>query len=58
VFLLLLALAVIGAILVARLPRGGGRALAAGVAVLALAGAALVRLRAESHPGRRWRSPS
>jgi hypothetical protein len=60
-FLALLAIALLLAMLVARLPRGGGRAFAAGAAVLALAGAALVRLRAGTLPGhgpRRWHSPS
>jgi hypothetical protein len=60
-FLGLLALALLLAILVARLPRGGGRAFAAGAAVLALAGAALVKLRAGGLPGhgpRRWHNPS
>lgn len=57
-FLLLLALAAVLAVLLARLPRGGGRALAAGGAVLALAGAAMVRFRTPRHPARRWRSPS
>ncbi|MBW6396312.1 hypothetical protein KPL78_00565 [Roseomonas sp. HJA6] len=60
-FLALLALALILAVLIGRLPRGGGRALAAGGAVLALAGAALMRLQAGSLPGhgpRRWHSPS
>lgn len=60
-FLALLAAAVLLAILVARLPRGGGRAFVAGGAVLALAGAALVLLRRGQLPGhgpRRWHSPS
>lgn len=60
-FLALLAVAVLLAVLVARLPRGGGRAFAAGGAVLALAGAALVKLREGHLPGHRprpWRSPS
>lgn len=60
-FLALLAIAVLLAVAVTRLPRGGGRAFVAGVAVLALAGAALVRLRAGHLPGHRarpWRSPS
>ena len=46
---------------VGRLPRGGSRAFAAGGAVLALVGAALVRLRASHLPGhgpRRWHNPS
>lgn len=60
-FLALLAVAALLAVLVARLPRGGGRAFAAGGAVLALAGAALVKLRAGVLPGhgpRRWHNPS
>lgn len=60
-FFLLLAAALVCALLLGWLPRGGGRALAAGGAVLALAGAALVRLRAGTLPGqgpRRWHSPS
>ena len=60
-FAALLAIAVLLAILVARLPRGGGRAFAAGGAVLALAGAALMLLRRGQLPGhgpRRWHSPS
>lgn len=60
-FLALLAVAVLLALFVGRLPRGGGRALVAGGAVLALVGAALVRLRAGHLPGhgpRRWHSPS
>ena len=60
-FLALLAVAALLAVLVARLPRGGGRAVAAGGAVLALAGAALTRLRDGALPGhrpRRWRNAS
>jgi hypothetical protein len=60
-FAALLAIAVLLAILVARLPRGGGRAFAAGGAVLALACAALVKLRGGHLPGhgpRRWHNPS
>ena len=60
-FLALLAIAALLAVLVARLPRGGGRAFAAGGAVLALAGAALTRLRGGALPGhgpRRWHNPS
>ena len=60
-FLVLLAIAVLLAVLVARLPRGGGRAFAAGGAVLALACAAMVKLQAGHLPGHRarpWRSPS
>jgi hypothetical protein len=59
-FFALLAVAVILAVLVARLPQGGGRAFAAGAAVLALTAAALVKLRAAHLPGHRprpWRSP-
>jgi hypothetical protein len=59
-FVALLALAVLLAILVARLPPGGGRAFAAGGAVLALTAAALVKLRAAHLPGHRprpWRNP-
>lgn len=60
-FVALLAVAVLLALFVGRLPRGAGRALAAGGAVLALMGAALVRLRAGHLPGhgpRRWHSAS
>lgn len=60
-FLILLAVAALLAVLVARLPRGGGRAFAAGGAVIALAGAAMIKLRAGGLPGHRarpWRSPS
>jgi hypothetical protein len=60
-FVVLLAVAALLAVLVARLPRGGGRAIAAGGAVLALSAAALVKLRAGHLPGhgpRRWHSPS
>ncbi|WP_137127833.1 hypothetical protein [Roseomonas sp. HF4] len=60
-FTALLLLAVLFAVLVARLPRGGGRAFAAGGAVLALSAAALLLLRRGSLPGHRarpWRSPS
>ena len=60
-FLALLALAALLAVLVARLPHGGGRAFAAGGAVLALAGAAMIILRAGRLPGHRartWHSPS
>jgi hypothetical protein len=60
-FGVLLAVAALLAVLVARLPRGGGRAIAAGGAVLALSAAALVKLRAGHLPGhgpRRWHSPS
>lgn len=60
-FLALLGLSVLLAVLVARLPHGGGRAFAAGCAVLALAGAALVKLRGGHLPGhgpRRWHTPS
>ena len=60
-FLAFLAVAALLAVLVARLPRGGGRAFAAGGAVLALAGAALTRLRGGALPGhgpRRWHNPS
>ncbi len=59
--LVLLAVAVLFALLVPRLPPGGGRAFAAGGAVLALAGAALVKLRGGTLPGhgpRRWHNPS
>jgi len=59
-FAALLILAVTFAIVVARLPRGGGRAFAAGGAVLALTAAAMVKLRAAHLPGHRprpWRSP-
>jgi hypothetical protein len=59
-FAALLILAVVFAVVVARLPRGGGRAFAAGGAVLALTGAAMVKLRAAHLPGHRprpWRSP-
>jgi hypothetical protein len=59
-FFALLAVAVILAVLVARLPQGGGRAFAAGAAVLALTAAAMVKLRAAHLPGHRprpWRSP-
>ncbi len=61
VFLALLAVAVLLAVLVRRLPRGGMRALVAGGAVLALVGAALIRLRAGHLPGhgpRRWHNAS
>jgi len=60
-FLALLLAALLLAILVTRLPRGAGRAFAAGGAVLALAGAALILLRRRHLPGhgpRRWHSPS
>jgi hypothetical protein len=60
-FIALLIAAALFAVLVARLPRGGGRAFAAGGAVLALSAAALVKLRAGHLPGDRprpWRSPS
>jgi len=60
-FIALLIAAALLAVLVARLPRGGGRAFAAGGAVLALTAAALVKLRAAHLPGHRprpWRSPS
>lgn len=60
-FLTLLAVALVLVLLVGRLPRGGSRAFAAGGAVLALVGAALVRLRASHLPGhgpRRWHNPS
>ena len=60
-FLALLAAAALLALLVGRLPRGAGRALAAGGAVVALVCAALVRLRAGHLPGhgpRRWHNPS
>jgi hypothetical protein len=60
-FIALLFLAALFAILLARLPRGGGRAFAAGGAVLALAGAGLLLLRRAHLPGRRprpWHSPS
>lgn len=60
-FLALLGIALLLALLIGRLPRGGGRALAAGGTVLALAGAALARLRASTLPGhgpRRWHPPS
>jgi hypothetical protein len=60
-FTALLVAAALLAILVARLPRGGGRAFAAGGAVLALTAAALVKLRAGHLPGhgpRRWHGPS
>jgi hypothetical protein len=59
-FAALLIVAVVFAVLVARLPRGGGRAFAAGGAVLTLTVAALVKLRAAHLPGHRprpWRSP-
>jgi hypothetical protein len=59
-FAALLILAVVFAVVVARLPRGGGRAFAAGGAVLALTAAAMVKLRASHLPGHRprpWRSP-
>ncbi len=59
-FVALLIVAVILAVLVARLPRGGGRAFAAGAAVLVLTAAAMVKLRAAHLPGHRprpWRSP-
>jgi hypothetical protein len=59
-FAALLMLAVVFAVVVARLPRGGGRAFAAGGAVLALTAAAMVKLRASHLPGHRprpWRSP-
>jgi hypothetical protein len=59
-FVALLIAAVLLAVLVARLPRGGGRAFAAGAAVLALTAAAMVKLRAAHMPGHRprpWRSP-
>ncbi|WP_198369456.1 hypothetical protein [Roseomonas rosulenta] len=59
-FVALLIVAVLLAVLVARLPHGGGRAFAAGAAVLALTAAAMVRLRASHLPGHRprpWRSP-
>lgn len=60
-FVGLLVLAAICAILLTRLPRGGGRAFVAGGAVLALTGAALIMLRRGGLPGhraRRWHSPS
>lgn len=60
-FATLLFVAVVLAVLVARLPRGGGRAFASGGAVLALAAAALLLLRRAQLPGHRprpWRSPS
>lgn len=60
-FLALIAIGLACAVLLARLPRGAGRAFAAGGAVLALAGAALVLLRRGALPGhgpRRWHSPS
>lgn len=59
-FIALLIAAALLAVLVARLPRGGGRAFAAGAAVLALTAAAMVKLRAVHLPGHRprpWRSP-
>ncbi len=59
-FAALLIAAALFAVLVARLPRGAGRAFAAGVAVLALTAAAMVKLRAAHLPGHRprpWRSP-
>ena len=61
VFFALLAVAVLLALIIGRLPRGAMRALFAGGAVLALVGAALVRLRASHLPGhgpRRWHNPS
>ncbi|MBB5688706.1 hypothetical protein GXW77_18255 [Roseomonas alkaliterrae] len=60
-FIALLIAAALLAVLVTRLPHGGGRAFAAGGAVIALAGAALVLLRRGHLPGHRqrpWRSPS
>ena len=60
-FLALLAAAVLLALLVARLPRGGGRAFAAGGAVLALAGAALIlraRMAADACPYRAPAAPA
>lgn len=60
-FLALLAVAVVLALLLGRLRHGAVRALVAGAAVLVLAGAALIGLRASNLPGhgpRRWRSPS
>jgi hypothetical protein len=59
-FAALLILAVVFAVVVARLPRGGGRAFASGGAVLALTAAAMVKLRTAHLPGHRprpWRSP-
>lgn len=59
-FLALLAAAALLALVVGRLPRGAGGALAAGGAVVALVCAALVRLRAGHLPGhgpRRWHTP-
>ncbi|BDG71369.1 hypothetical protein [Roseomonas fluvialis] len=59
-FFALLIVAVLLAVLVARLPRGAGRAFAAGAAVLALTAAAMVKLRAAHLPGHRprpWRNP-
>ena len=61
VFLALLVVAALLAMLVGRLPHGGTRAFAAGAAVLALVGAALVRLGATHLHGRgprRWYNPS
>ncbi len=60
-FIGLLIVAASLAILVTRLPRGGGRAFAAGSAVLALTGAAFIMLRRGGLPGhraRRWHPPS
>jgi len=57
----LLAAALLLGVLVARLPRGAGRACAAGAAVLALAAAVLFLMRHAGLPGHRprpWRSPS
>lgn len=60
-FFTLLAVVVVLALVAGWLPRGALRALFAGGAVLALFGAALVRLRAGHLPGhrpRQWHSPS
>ncbi|MBR0651684.1 hypothetical protein GXW78_18590 [Roseomonas terrae] len=60
-FFALIAVVAVLALAIGRQPRGPMRALAAGIAVLALCSAAMVRLRAGNLPGhrpRRWRSAS